>query len=90
MIKRRRLPPSFPKQLAAIDLTNGEFARLGEIINFLEFMRTESAPVPSDGAALEALLTRYVVHVRGEQLDRLCAEGKITPAAVAGLRRRYA
>lgn len=79
-----------PTKLSAIDLTNGEFARLGEVVDFLEFMRSERVPVPNDGIELETLLTRYVIHWRGEQMQRLCDEGKITPAAVARLRRRYA
>lgn len=80
----------FPTKLSAIDLTNGEFARLSGIVEFLEFMRTESAPIPVDGTELETVLTRYVIHFRGEQMQRLCDEGKITAATVAQLRRKYA
>lgn len=79
-----------PTKLSAMDLGNGEFARVTEIVDFLEFMRTLNAPVPLDGPELEALLISYVIHFRTEDMDRLCAEGKITPAAVASLRRKYA
>lgn len=90
MLKRKRRPPTFPTKLSVIDLSNGEFAKLSGIVDFLEFMRTEALSVPSDGTELEALLTRYVIHFRSEQMDRLCDEGKITPACVARLRRKYA
>ena len=83
----RRLPP--PTKLAALDLGNGESARLSELVDFLEFMRGQSVPVPSNTTELEALLIRYAIHFRGQQMDRLCDEGKITPAAVARLKRKY-
>ena len=79
-----------PTKLSAIDLSNGEFAKLSEIVDFIEWMRKESAPIPVDGHELEALLTRYALHFRNEQMQRLCDEGKITPATVARLRRKYA
>jgi hypothetical protein len=68
-----------PNKLSAIDLTNGEFAKLSDIVDCLEYMRIERIEVPINGTELEAILTRYVIHFRGEQMDRLCAEGKITP-----------
>lgn len=79
-----------PTKLSQIDLTNGEFGRLSSIVDFLEFMRAQSVPIPADGTELETLLTRYVLHWRNEDMERLCSEGKITPAVVAKLRRQYA
>jgi len=87
---QKRSRSKVPTKLSAIDLTNGEYAELTSIVDFLEFMRTESARVPANGTELEALLTRYVIYDRGKQMDRLCNEGKISPVDVARMRRRYA
>lgn len=89
MPKPKQSKRSLPTKLAAIDLTNGEFARLCSLVDFLEFMRTKQLSIPADQVELEALLTRYVIHWRGEDMDRLCDEGKITPACVARMRRKY-
>lgn len=85
----RRRKDVTPTKLSEIDLCNGEFAELCKIVDFLEFMRQRGEPIPGNHDALESLLTRYVLQVRNENLDRLYHDGKITGATVAILRRKY-
>lgn len=54
--------------LETIDLCNGEVAMLQEVAHFLEFLRAESVSTPIPMEELNHLLTRYVKHVRREQM----------------------
>lgn len=54
--------------LASLRITNGEAATLQIIVNFLDFMKQESAPVPITRKELNALLAGYVKHSRREDM----------------------
>jgi hypothetical protein len=55
--------------LASLKLTNGEAAMIEGIVHFVNFLKTESAPVPKTRSELNALLVRYVGLVRHEQME---------------------
>lgn len=54
------------KTLKTINLTNGEFGTVAELVAFLQWMKQESAPVPDSfsGEECDALMVRYVLHLR--------------------------
>lgn len=55
--------------LKSLKLTYGEGAMLDSIIHFLNFMRNQSAPLPTDRKELNTLLVAYVKQVRREQMQ---------------------
>lgn len=59
--------------LKTIDLTNGEFGMVVKVVDFLMWMKKESAPIPDrfDGEECDHLMVRYVQHVRRETMERL-------------------
>lgn len=67
----------FPKDrkpkltLKTMELTNGEFAKVCEFVDFLQWMKTQSACIPErfDGEECDHLMTRYMLHVRREQMQ---------------------
>jgi hypothetical protein len=65
--------PAKPQGLAGLGLTYGEGAMIERIAHFLQFMKTESAPVPADRQELNALLVKYVKVDRLEQMQAVSA-----------------
>ncbi len=62
-----------PEGLAGLSLTYGEGAMIERLVHFLQFMKAESAPVPSNRQELNALLAKYVKVDRLEQMQRVSA-----------------
>lgn len=68
---------SLPIRLDTIEITNGEWCEVSTILDFLEYMHEQSAPLPEDSEEADILLSRYIVRQRKLGMDRLRAEGKV-------------
>lgn len=60
--------------LATMSITNGEAGMLAEITCFINWMKSESAPLPKTRKELNALLARYLKSERREQMQRVSDE----------------
>jgi hypothetical protein len=57
----------------SLEITNGEFFKICDLAEFLRFMFVESAPVPVTREERDALLNRYLVHCRREDMRLISA-----------------